>query len=144
MTEQDPSHKFSSASLFPTGCLLAVLPAAEMSWQKISSVILSYPVSVLGLKTRGLSRTSDIHSYVCSSSGDVCVSQIGASAGLPPGIVSSLDVAHSVIEQGICLFTWGRHKEILGVREGERELGRNLAAIYGLMGPMGNQLWSGL
>lgn len=43
-----------------------------------------------------------------------------ASAGLCPGVVSSLDVAHSLIQLGICLFTRGRHKEIRGVREGER------------------------
>lgn len=42
------------------------------------------------------------------------------STGLCPGIVSSLDVAHSLIQPGICLFTWGRHKEIRGVREGEK------------------------
>lgn len=42
-----------------------------------------------------------------------------ASAGLCPGVVSSLDVAHSLIQLRICLFTWRRHKEIRGVREGE-------------------------
>lgn len=42
------------------------------------------------------------------------------STGLGPAVVSSLDVAHLLIQLGICLFTQGRRKEIRGVREGER------------------------
>lgn len=42
------------------------------------------------------------------------------SPGLCPAVVSSLDVAHSVIHFGICPFTLGRRKEIQGVKEGER------------------------
>lgn len=42
------------------------------------------------------------------------------STGLCPSLVSSLDVAHSLIQPEICLFTLGRHTEIRGVREGER------------------------
>lgn len=42
------------------------------------------------------------------------------SPGLCPGVVSSLDVAHSLIHFGICPFTLGRRKEIQGVKEGER------------------------
>lgn len=42
------------------------------------------------------------------------------SPGLCPGVVSSLDVAHSLIHFGICPFTLGRRKESQGVKEGER------------------------
>lgn len=42
------------------------------------------------------------------------------SPGLWPSVVSSLDVAHSLIHFGICPFTLGRRKEIQGVKEGER------------------------
>lgn len=42
------------------------------------------------------------------------------SPGLCPSVVSSLDVAHSLIHFGICPFTLGRRKEIQGVKEGER------------------------
>lgn len=48
---------------------------------------------------------------------------------LCPGVVSSLDVALSLIQLRICLYTQGRHREIRGVREGNgvrEELSRHI------------------
>lgn len=79
--------------------------------------LLSYPVSVRGSQGEG-SRT---HPLLLASLLWRCKCILGrASAGLCPGVVSSLDVAHSLIQLEFCLFARGRHKEIRGVRERER------------------------
>lgn len=122
MTEQDPVSLSLRPRLFPLW-LFASSPGhggEDAAKGFLCYSFLSYPVPVLSRKARDLSHTSDVHSYGCPSSGDVSVSRVGASAGLRPGVVSSLDVAHSLIELGICLFTRGRHKEIRGVREGDQ------------------------
>lgn len=126
MTEQDP---FSLSLLFdfavspPALWMFASSPArgAGLSPQKVSSVTLFFLILCrCRVAGRGVSRTSDIHSYGLSLLRR-CQCILGqASTGLCPGVVSSLDVAHSLIQLGICLFTQGRHKEIRGVRDGER------------------------
>lgn len=94
---------------------------AEGSRQKVSPVILFFLIlsRCWDRKVRGLAHIRHPLVWVSLLRRCRCILS-RASAGLCPGVVSSLDVAHSLIQLGICLFTLGRHKEIRGVREGER------------------------
>lgn len=57
--------------------------------------------------------------------------RVVGSAGLSPGgVVSSLDVAHLLIQLGICPFTLGRRKKIRGVREGRESWGGTSSHIW--------------
>lgn len=140
MTEQDPFLVVSS--LRP----VLVPHLAGRSRQKVSSVVLSF-FSVIRFQRWLVRYEVCTHTRrplqsrpSCEAVGVFWVSCLRLHLDLG----SSLDVAQSLIQPMICLFTQGRHKEIKGVLEGERVLGRNLAAIYGLMKPIGNQLCTGL
>ncbi|KAK5930899.1 hypothetical protein CgunFtcFv8_027098 [Champsocephalus gunnari] len=117
MTEQDPFSLSPRLRLFPLW-LFASSPASggedSERFALLYSPILS---SVLGHKARGL--TDFRRPLRWSSLLWRCVLS-RASAGLCPGVVSSLDVAHSLIRLSIGLFTRGSHKEMQGGRELER------------------------
>lgn len=83
---------------------------------------LLFPLSSLDARSRGWEVFTCIrHPLLWVSISRRCQDIMGRlSAGLCPSLVSSLDVAHSLIQPEFCLFTLGRHKEIRGVREGKR------------------------